>query len=50
MLAQKVYKKKHDNLRRVIRLEHYRQLRVEPIDKWYEHDPSEALESKKYRM
>lgn len=50
MLAQKEYKKIHDNLGGAFYWEFCRKLGFEPTDKWIEHGPSKVVDMEKYMM
>ena len=49
-LAQKEYKRKHDNLGKIVHWNLTRKCNFEAGDKWYEHDPESALENEDYKI
>ena len=49
-LAQKEYKKRHDNLRKIVNWNLARKLNFEAGDKWYEREPESFLESEDYKI
>ena len=44
-LAQKEYKRRHDNLGKIVNWKLTRKCNFEAGDKWYEHEPESVLES-----
>ena len=48
-LAQKEYKRSHDNLGKIVHWKLARNCNFEAGDKWYEHDPESVLENKDYK-
>ena len=49
-LAQKQYKRRYDNLGKIIHWKLSRKCNVEAGDKWYEHEPESALENEDYKI
>ena len=49
-LAQKEYKRRHDNLGKVVHWKLARKCNFEAGDKWYEHEPESVLENKDYKI
>ena len=49
-LAQKVYKRRHDNLGKVVHRKLARKCNFEGGDKWYEHNPESILENEDYKI
>ena len=49
-LAQKVYKRRHDNLGKVVHRKLARKCNFEAGDKWYEHNPESVLENEDYKI
>ena len=49
-LAQKEYKKRHDNLGKIIHWKLARKCTFEAGDKWYEHEPESVLENEDYKI
>ena len=49
-LAQKEYKKRHDNLGKIVHLKLARKCNFEAGDKWYEHEPESVLENEDYKI
>ena len=45
-LAQKEYKRRHDNLGKIVYWKLARKYNFEAGDKWYEHEPESVLENK----
>ena len=49
-LAQKEYKRRHDNLGKIVHWKFARKCNFEAGDKWYEHEPEIILQNKVYRI
>ena len=49
-LAQKEYKRRHDNLGKTVQWKLNRKCNFEAGDKWYEHEPESVLESEDYKI
>ena len=49
-LAQEEYKRKHDNLGKIIHWKLARKYNFEAGDKWYEHEPESLLENEDYNI
>ena len=49
-LAQKEYKRRHDNLGKIVHWKLARKCNFEAGDKWYEHEPESVLENKDYKI
>ena len=49
-LAQKEYKRRHDNLGKIVHWKHARKCNFEGGDKWYEHEPGSVLENEDYKI
>ena len=49
-LAQKEYKRRHDNLGKIIHWKLARKFNFEAGDKWYEHEPESFLENEDYKI
>ena len=49
-LAQKEYKRRHDNLDKIVHWKLARKCNFEAGGKWYEHDPESVLESEDYKI
>ena len=49
-LAQKEYKRRHDNLGKIANWKLARKCNFEAGDKWYEHEPGSVLESEDYKI
>ena len=49
-LAQKEYKRRHDNLGKIVHWKLARKCNFEAGDKWYEHEPESVLESEDYKI
>ena len=49
-LAQKEYKRKHDNLGKIAHWKLARKCNFEVGDKWYEHEPEHVLENEDYKI
>ena len=49
-LAQKEYKRRHDNLGKIVHWKLSRKCNFEAGDKWYEHEPERVLENKDYKI
>ena len=49
-LAQKEYKRKHDNLGKIVHWKLARKCNFETGDKWYEHEPECVLENEDYKI
>ena len=49
-LAPKEYKKRHDNLGKIVHLKLARKCNFEAGDKWYEHEPGSVLENEDYKI
>ena len=47
--AQKEYKRRHDNLGKIVHLKVARKCNFDAGDKWYEHDPKSVLENEDYK-
>ena len=48
-LAQKEYKRRHDNLGNLVHWKLARKCNFEAGNKWYEHEPEKVLENKDYK-
>ena len=49
-LAQKEYKRRHDNLGKLVHWKLARKSNLEAGDKWYEHEPESILENEDYKI
>ena len=49
-LAQKEYKRRHDNLGKTVHCKLARKSNFEAGDKWYEHEPESILENKDHKI
>ena len=49
-LAQKEYKRRHDNLGKIVHWKLDRKCNFEARDKWYEHKPESVLENEDYKI
>ena len=49
-LAQKEYKRRHDNLGKIVHWKLARKCNFEAGDKWYEHEPESVLENGGYKI
>ena len=49
-LAQKKYKRRHDNLGKIVHWKLARKCNFEAGDKWYEHEPESVLENEDYKI
>ena len=49
-LAQKEYKRRHDNLGKIVHWKLARKCNFEAGDKWYEHEPEKVLEHEDYKI
>ena len=49
-LAQKEYKRKHNNLGKIVLWKLARKCYFEARDKWYEHEPESVLENEDYKI
>ena len=49
-LAQKEYKRRHDNLGKIVHWKLARKCNFEARDKWYEHEPESVLENGDYKI
>ena len=49
-LAQKEYKRTHDNLGKIVHWKLARKCNFETGDKWYEHEPESVLEDEDYKI
>ena len=49
-LALKEYKRRHDNLGKIIQWKFVRRCNFEAGDKWYEHEPESVLENEDYKI
>ena len=49
-LAQEEYKRRHDNLGKIVHWKLVRKSNFEAEDKWYEHEPESALENEDYKI
>ena len=49
-LAQKAYKRRHDNIGKIVHWKLARKCNFETGDKWYEHEPESVLESEDYKI
>ena len=49
-LAQKEYKRRHDNLGKIVHWKLARKCNFEAGDKWYEHEPKSVLENEDYKI
>ena len=50
VLAQKEYKRRHDNLGKIVHWKLARKCNFEAGDKWYENEPERVLENKDYKI
>ena len=48
--AQKEYKRRHDNLGKIVHWKLARKCNFEAGDKWYEHEPESVLENEDYKI
>ena len=49
-LSQKEYKRRHDNLGKIVYWKLARKCNFEAGDKWYEHEPESVLENEDYKI
>ena len=49
-LAQKEYKRRHDNLGKIVHWKLARKCNFEAGDKWYEHEPENVLQNEDYKI
>ena len=49
-LAQKEYKRRHDNLEKIVHWKLAKKCNFEARDKWYEHKPESVLENEDYKI
>ena len=49
-LAQKEYKRKHDNLAKILHWKLARKCNFEAGDKWYENEPESVLQNEDYKI
>ena len=49
-LAQREYKRRHDNVGKIVHWKLARKYHFEAGDKWYEHEPENGLENKDYKI
>ena len=49
-LVQKEYKRRHNNLGKIVHWKLVRKCNFEAGDKWYEHEPESVLENEDYKM
>ena len=49
-LALKEYKRRHDNLGKIVHWKLARKCNFEAGDKWYEHEPESVLENEDYKI
>ena len=49
-LTQKEYKRRHDNLGKMVHWKLARKCNFEAGDKWYEHEPESVLENEDYKI
>ena len=49
-LAQKEYKRSHDNLGKIVHWKLASKFNFEAGDEWYEHEPESVLENEDYKM
>ena len=49
-LAQKEFKRKHDNLGKTVHWKLARKCNIDAGDKWYEHKPETVLENEDYKI
>ena len=49
-LEQKQYKRRHDNLGKIVHGKLARKCNFEAVDKWYEHEPESVFESEDYKI
>ena len=49
-LAQKEYKRRHDNLGKIVHWKVAKECRFEVVSKWYEHEPESVLENEDYKI
>ena len=49
-LAQNGYKRRHDNLGKIVHWKLIRKCNFEARDKWYEHEPKSVLENEDYKF
>ena len=50
MLAQKEYKKRHENVGRYVRWKICEKYGFQGAQQWYEHDPDGVIENKEYKI
>ena len=50
VLAQKEYKKRHSNNARIVHWKHCGRYNLGRVDKWHEHHPDGAIESKSVKF
>ena len=50
VLAQKEYKRRHDNLVKIVHWKFASKCYFEAGDKWYEHEPESVLENEDYKI
>ena len=49
-LAQNEYKRRHDNLEKMVHWKLARKCNFEAVNKWYEHEPERVLENEDYKI
>ena len=49
-LTQKEYKRRHNNLEKIVHWKLARKCNFEAGDKWYEHEPESVLENEDYKI
>ena len=49
-LAQKEYKRRHDNLGKIVHWKVAKECSFEVVSKWYEHEPESVLENEDYKI
>ena len=49
-VVQKEYKRRHDNLGKIVHWKLARKCNFEAADKWYEHEPEHVLENEDYKI
>ena len=49
-LVEKEYKRRHDNLGKIVHCKLARKCNFEAGDKWYEHEPESVLENEDYKI
>ena len=49
-LAQREYKRRHDDVARYVHWQLCQEAGIESCDKWYEHNPEYVMENKDYKI